>query len=104
MSAVFEVIALGIARRAGQQAAGSTRQERHREIRARKRQRGDTERPVDCDLASEEETKGSEVDSEEMDFDSDCMAAFIERSYCLPGGSGQALPKLRYRNLNSSAH
>ena len=33
--------------------------------------RGDTERPVDCDLASEEETKGSEVDSEEMDFDSD---------------------------------
>ena len=47
------------------------RQERHREIRARKRQRGDTERPVDCDLASEEETKGSEVDSEEMDFDSD---------------------------------
>ena len=70
-SAVFEVIALGIARRDGQQAAGSTRQERHREIRARKRQRGDTERPVDCDLASEEETKGSEVDSEEMDFDSD---------------------------------
>ena len=47
------------------------RQERHREVRARKRQRGDTERPVDCDLASEEETKGSEVDSEEMDFDSD---------------------------------
>ena len=47
------------------------RQERHREVRARKRQKGDRERPVDCDLASEEETKGSEVDSEEMDFDSD---------------------------------
>ena len=71
MSAVFEVIALGIAGRDGQQAAGSRRQERHREVRARKRQRGDTERPVDCDLASEEETKGSEVDSEEMDFDGD---------------------------------
>jgi hypothetical protein len=69
MSAVFEVIALGIAGRDGQQAAGSRR--RHREVRARKRQKGNTERPVDCDLASEEETKGSEVDSEEMDFDSD---------------------------------
>ena len=69
MSAVFEVIALGIAGRDGQQAAGSRR--RHREVRARKRQKGNRERPVDCDLASEEETKGSEVDSEEMDFDSD---------------------------------
>ena len=62
----------GIAGRDGQQAAGSRR--RHREVRARKRQKGNTERPVDCDLAvlaSEEETKGSEVDSEEMDFDSD---------------------------------
>ena len=69
MSAVFEVIALGIAGRDGQQAAGSTRQERHREIRARKRQRGNREREAECDLVSEEETKGSEVESE-MDFDS----------------------------------
>ena len=30
-----------------------------------------SEREVDCDLALEEETKGSEVNSEEMDFDSD---------------------------------
>jgi hypothetical protein len=37
MSAVFEVIALEIAGRDGQQAAGSRRQERHQKMRARKR-------------------------------------------------------------------
>ena len=70
MSAVFEVIALGIAGRDGQQAAGSRRKERRRIVRVRKRQRGNREREADCDLVSEEETKGSEVESE-MDFDSD---------------------------------
>ena len=64
MSAVFEVIALGIAGRDGQQAAGSKRKERHRNIRARKRrQKGSQKRQVDpdCDLASstsEEEEGG----------------------------------------------
>ena len=62
MSAVFEVIALGIAGRDGQQAAESRRQERHRKMRARKRQKGDKERNQDCDLVSTSE--------EEMDIDS----------------------------------
>ena len=61
MSAVFEVIALEIAGRDGQQAAGSRRQERHQKMRARKRQKGDKERNQDCDLVSTSE--------EEMDID-----------------------------------